>query len=142
MTKEELNEVRHLTDSIKQEQERLIRLKDWIARITLEVDGLPHDHSYPKSSIEELTAQIVDCENKIQRLLFARMEGKARLVAAIDAQIDDNETKEILVERYGFGSKYRDIAKKFHCSENRIFCLHRQGLRKLGIKTNGRAETN
>ena len=134
MTEEGLNEVRHLTARIKQEEERLQRLKDWITRLTQEIDGLPHDHSFPQSSIESLTVQIVDCEANIQRLILDRTVSKSRLIKDIDFEVADNDAKSVLVERYGFGRSYSDISKLLHTSESRIFALHRQGLKALGIK--------
>lgn len=134
MTQEELTTVTVLTDAIRKEQNRLSKLRDWITRITQEIDGMPHDHSYPKSSIEELTAQIVDCESNIQNLTISRMIARSKLTKDIDKLFDDNATKEVFVERYVFGRKFCDIAKTMNFSENRVYCLRRQGLKTLGIK--------
>ena len=134
MTKEELKEVKNLTDALASEEERLQRLKDWITRLTHELDGMPHDSSYPQSSIESLTVQIVDCEENIKRLMLERMASKSRLIREIDSEVESNDIKTVLIERYGFGRSYSEISKMLHASESRIFALHRQGLKALGIK--------
>lgn len=134
MTKEELKEVKTLTDALTSEEERLKRLKDWITRLTHELDGLPHDNSFPTSSVESLTVQIVDCEENIKRLMLERMASKSRLIKVIDSEVENNDIKSVLVERYGFGRSYSEISKMLHTSESRVFALHRQGLKALGIK--------
>ena len=98
MTKEDLTTVVTLTNVIKREQERLSKLRDWIARITQEVDGLPHASGYAKSCIDELTAQIIDCESNIQNLLVSRAESRSKLTKKLDTCITDNATKEVFVE--------------------------------------------
>lgn len=131
MTKDELHEVNYITQSLNRERERLAKLVDWIKRITKEIDGLPHDHSYQRSSVEELTTQKVDCENRINELLIQRADKRAELVKAIDSKIADNMQKAILVERYSFGEAFKKIAEKFHMSENNVFVIHRKGLKIL-----------
>lgn len=134
VTKDELKEVKTLTDALTSEQERLKRLKDWITRLTHELDGMPHDNSFPTSSVESLTVQIVDCEETIKRLMLERMASKSRLIKVIDSTIANNDIKSVLVERYGFGRSYGEISRILHTSESHIFHLHRQGLKALGIK--------
>lgn len=137
MTKEELGAVNNLTRQIQAESSRLEYLKDCVKRITRELDGLPRsDTGYKKSSVEELTAQIIDCQNKLNNLCRQRAESRAGLIGKLNSAVDDDTRRRILIERYVFGKYFRDIAKKVYLSKSRVFAIHRQALRALGI--NGR----
>ena len=133
MTKNELDDVNNVTKVLHREIERLAKLRDWLARITQEVDGLPHEQSYKRSSIEELITQKVDCENNIEQLRLARAEKAARLVKVIDDSIFDSDQKKVIVERYCFSKGFSQIAKELNFSEGHTFYLHKKGLRALGI---------
>lgn len=131
MTRDELNSVNSISREIRQEENRLAMLNDWLMRITNEIDGLPHEQGYKRSSIEELTSQKIDCERKIESLKSQCAESRAKVIKKIDAKIKHNDQKAVLVERYGFCEAFKKIAEKLHMSENNIFCLHRKGLKLL-----------
>lgn len=133
MTKDELDEVNAASKSLRYEQERLAKLTDWLNRITQELDGLPHEQSYKRSSIEELITQRIECENKINELKFEKAKKAAELVKKIDKSIVDENQKNVIVERYCFGKGFSQIAREFNFSEGHAFYLHRKGLRALGI---------
>ena len=131
MTKEELNAVNVITKAIRKEQERLANLTDWMTRITAELDGLPHEASYQRSKIEELTIQKVECENKLNELRAERANETANLIKKIDDVLTDNIQNAVVVERYGFGQCFKKIAEKMHMTERNVFIQHRKGLRIL-----------
>ena len=134
MTKEELHVVNFISRNISFEQQRLERLKDWAERITLDIVGLPQDNGYVQSRIEELTAQIIDCEHNLEQLILLRAEARAELVKQIDSALTDNCQKTVLIEHYGFGERYETIADKLHFTSRQIFNLHKKGLKALGIE--------
>ena len=131
MTKEELYRVKSLTCDIHKEEARLLKLKDWINRITQEIDGLPHEQSYKRSSVEELATQIIDCERNIDNLKLIKAENSSKLVKKIDDLISDEVQKTILVERYVFCEYFKKIAKKINMSEPNVYFQHRKGLKIL-----------
>ena len=131
MTKEELHRVKSLTCDIHKEEARLAKLKDWINRITQEIDGLPHEQSYKRSSVEELTIQIIDCERNIDNLKLIKAENCSKLVKKIDDLISDEVQKTIMVERYVFCEYFKKIAQKIHMSETNVYFQHRKGLKIL-----------
>ena len=134
MTKEELGGVNNLTRQIKAESARLEYLKDCTQRITQELDGLPRsDTGYKKSGVETLTTQIVDIENHLTELYSQRADHKSKLISKISAMVTDDTQRRILIERYCFENFFRNIAARLHLSESRVFALHRQALRALGI---------
>ena len=130
MTKDELYIVNNISKAISREQQRLNQLNDWIQRITIELDGLPHNNSF-KSNIDELTSQIVDCENHITQLKLSLADNRAKLINTIDNSISNGAQKSVLVERYGFGECFNRIAEKLNISEPSVFRLHRKGLKIL-----------
>ena len=130
VTKDELYIVNNISKAISREQQRLNQLNDWIQRITIELDGLPHNNSF-KSNIDELTSQIVDCENHITQLKLSLADNRAKLINTIDNSISNGDQKSVLVERYGFGESFKRIAEKMYISEAGAFRLHRKGLKIL-----------
>lgn len=134
MTKEELGGVFYLTRQIKAEMARLEYLKECSERITKELDGLPRgDTGYIKSSVEILATQIVDTENKLSALQLQRVEYRSKVMREISSKVSDDTQRRILIERYCFENFFRNIATRVHLSESRVFALHRQALRALGI---------
>ena len=131
VTKDELYIVNNLSKEIRQEQNRLLMLNDWISRVTIELDGLPYEQGYKRSRIEELTTQKVDCEKKIEKLKQKCAESRAGLIKTIDEVIKNNDMKAVMVERYSFGKSFKKIAEKLHMSENNVFYLHRKGMKLL-----------
>ena len=132
LTKDELYIVNNISKAISREQQRLNQLNDWIQRITIELDGLPHNNSC-KSNIDELTSQIVDCENYIAQLKLSLADNRAKLITTIDNSISEGAQKSVLVERYGFGESFKKIAEKMYISERNVFRLHRKGLKILTV---------
>lgn len=133
MTKDELDEVNMVTKALRRETERLARLTDWLKRITQELDGLPNEQGYKRSSVEELISQKIDCENNINELKFIRAKKAAELVKVLDDSIFDGDQKNVIIERYCFSKGFSQIAKELNFSEGHTFYLHKKGLRSLGI---------
>lgn len=135
MTKEELWQIRTLSETIRREEARLLSLKDYVSRITTTLDGLPHATGYQESSVESLTVQIVDCEKQIAELKKEKASRQASLLLAIDAAVTDIDSKSVLAERYVFEQDYNTIQRKLHFSLSKIYALHRQGVKAVADST-------
>ena len=134
MTKDDLFSVKTVIKQLSREVTRLSQLKDWCQRITAEIDGLPHNTTFARSAVENLTVQIVDCQNTIDSLRIELANRRAALVNMIDKEVTDNTQRAILIERYCFDNYFAVIAATLHLSESQVYYLHRHALRTMGIK--------
>lgn len=134
MTKEELSKVFVISRDIETLEERIIRLKALRERTTNEIKDVAAPTGYQLSRIEEITVQIDEREKELAELKIERACLKAELISQVDKIIDDQKCRDVIIERYGFGKRFRDIGIELHISEPHTYYLHRQGLRQLGIK--------
>lgn len=133
MSKDILKVVRNLMEKIEQEVERLNRLKTLAGNITARLDGMPHENNN-SSRVENLTAAIIDSENRINLLEKVRMDCTIELSAWLDGQIEDNRQSQVMFLRYGLCKSFESIAGILNYSCRTVFRLHRSGLLALGIK--------
>ena len=134
MTNEELMRVFRISRDIESLEERIARLRAMRERITHEISDLPAPTGYQLSRIEEITVQIDEHERKLNEQRIERACLKAELVKTVDTAISDAQCRAIIIERYGWGKRFRDIGIELRISEPRVYYLHRHGLKELGIK--------
>lgn len=122
-----------MSREIERMEERIIRLKALKERITHEISDLPTPTGYQYSRIEELTVQIDEYEKKLNELRIERACLKAELVKLVEESVNDELGKAVIIERYGFGKRFQDIAAELHISESHVYYLHRHGLKELSV---------
>lgn len=126
-----LNAVRTITDRERALKIKLQRLKDFQSDLSPKNDGTPCSQNHT-SRLENLSVQIVDTENEIEKLTADRQELQFTLFNRLQAN-DKLTAKEfdVLYYRYICCLPFENVAKKIAYSTSRIFGLHRSALKKL-----------
>ena len=132
MTLESLNEPKRLHTELQTLQERRAAIVDSLNNFTPTLDGMPKSKDN-ESRLARLVTLKLDLENQIADLQSALATARANLAADIfSADLHNNEIA-VLLRRYVESQRFADIARELHFSENRVYCLRRQALKKLGI---------
>jgi len=132
MTIESLNTPKRLNAELQTLQERRLAIVDSLNNFSPTLDGLPKSKDN-ESRLDRLVAVKLDLESQIANLQASFATARANLAADIfSADLHNNEVA-ILLRRYVDFKTYAEIARELHFSENRVYCLRRQALKKLGI---------
>jgi len=132
MTFESLNTPKRLNAELQTLQERRLAIVDSLNNFSPTLDGLPKSKDN-ESRLDRLVAVKLDLESQIANLQASFATARANLAADIfSADLHNNEVA-ILLRRYVDFKTYAEIARELHFSENRVYCLRRQALKKLGI---------
>ena len=132
MTLESLNTPKRLHTELQTLQERRAAIVDSLNNFTPTLDGLPKSKDN-ESRLERLAVVKLDLERQIADLQAALATARANLAADIfSADLHNNEIA-VMLRRYVDCMHFSAIASDLHFSENRVYCLRRQALKKLGI---------
>lgn len=133
MTLESLNTPKRLHAELQTLQERRAAIVDSLNHFTPTLNGLPKSKDNNESRLERLVACKLDIENQIADLQASLATARAGLAADIfSADLHNNEIA-VMLRRYVDFMNFSAIASDLHFSENRVYCLRRQALKKLGI---------
>ena len=131
MTRERLNRVRNLREVQRQKENRLRLIKESLQSIIPIRDGQPHANKHtPK--IEELTIKQIDLEREIAELAAQIETAGLELLGEIICNINlTDKEHEVLVRRYVFCSRFRDIQFMMKLSDARVFAIHSDAVKKI-----------
>ena len=130
MTEEKLNEVRELREKLRAALSQVRALRESLINLTVELDGMPHAHSN-RSRVEQMALLIVEGEREVDAIQAKIDATGAALAREIKNSPLSSQEKEIFILRYVGCVAFREIKAKLHLSEQRLFYLHRNALKKL-----------
>ena len=119
-----------LTKEIQREKQRLSNLGDAVQRITRSYADEPRGSVY-KSQVENLTALIVDTENRLRDLLDNRLVAQINLLSVIRRAGLEPSEERVLELRYCQCLPYDSIAATMTYSQAHILRLHKAAKEKL-----------
>lgn len=126
----ELCTVFNLTNEIRREEYRLANLRDALDRITAPVDGQPRRSDY-RSRIDELTAEIVDCENRLRDLHDEKLVAQLNMLTVIRRAGLEPTEERVAELRYASCLPFDEIPAKVNYSKAHVFKIHRRAKEKL-----------
>ena len=130
MTWEELNEVQHIKQMIKNAERAL---ETWRRAEALKIptrDGLPKSKSVD-SHVERLAVKIADASRRVDVYKTQLADAISRFEQKICAEVPDVTAQTLFILRYVDGMYFRDIALAMGYSEAHIYYLHRITCEKL-----------
>ena len=141
MTREELNRVRDLREVQRQKENRLRLIKESLQSIIPIRDGQPQAKKHTLK-IEELTIKQIELEREIAELAAQIETAGLELLGEIICNINLTDREhEVLVRRYVFCSRFRDIQFMMKLSDARVFAIHAEALKKI-LEKQERKSTN
>ncbi|MBQ7198577.1 MAG: hypothetical protein IJS29_04875 [Selenomonadaceae bacterium] len=112
-------------------EEKLKCVDDSLNRMTPYLDGLPNAKS-ADDRLARLIAEKLELENQLaslkEKLISAQVELIGGVLKVKGLTVDE---ENILIRRYGFCDDWAAITAAMCFSENHVFRLHRQALKKL-----------
>ena len=131
MTTAELNKVRELREKKRRLEAKLATIKDALKSIVPVRTGQPPAQKLiPK--IEALTIKIMELETALESLSAQIEETSLEILSELVTNINLTEKEcEVLVRRYVFGDRFRDIQFMMNLSDASIFRLHADGIKKI-----------
>ena len=131
MTAGELQVINVKREEIRRLKRRLDVVKDGLARLTAIVDGMPKCHKLI-SVIEEMTVEKLELEMKLQTLTV-EMEMALQLLSVQFERALDGAAQKVMLERYGYGRRFKEIARRLNYSERRVYQIHAGALKKIAV---------
>lgn len=127
MTEEELKAVRKIKDKLDSEEQVLNGLRESGLRIISAYSETPSSSggNFSDSAVEKFTLRIIGAEKRIENLKVLLTDAMTELEEKINATVEDLRAREILILRYVYCLKFKDISQMLSYSEKHIRRLHK-----------------
>ena len=123
--------VRNLREVQRKKENRLRLIKEKLSAIVPVRQDLSQTQKNT-SKIEVLTTGLIDLEREIAELAAQIETAGLKLLGEIVFNINlTDKEHEVLVRRYVFCDRFRDIQFKMKLSDARVFTIHADALKKI-----------
>ena len=126
----ELKRLWEMKSEIDDIQKKLEEVQDALKHIVPTLDGLPKSQNVD-DRIGHLITTKIELENKLAELEIEQKMTEAELTATIALSELNRNEREVMRRRYISLQTFSAIAKEMRYSENNVYWIHRQGVRKL-----------
>lgn len=133
--KEYLNQAYYLNRTIEVKTKRAERLKALATSCSTNLSDMPKSPNHAKSPMEEALVKLLDLQDEIAKDIKKFVELNRKIAEAIRT-VNDIEVEYVLEERYLNFRKWEDIVSSMDLSHDRVFYLHRKGLKLIRIPEN------
>ncbi len=125
-----LQKVKHIDGMIQKKQEQIDDLRSRASSTELHTDSERVQSTGAKDKIGDCISKVADLLVEINEDIDKFVDLKAEVMHTIDL-LEDLEERRVLYCRYFQYMKFFKIAEEMNCSEETIYRLHREAIKKL-----------